>query len=231
MRGNDPFPDAVGRGLDPAVRRFLLPGKGRGLGKFQPFRLLRRHLPWKGRLLLYCSLRLPSRGCGVERRLRRMQRDGARGSGRRMQAPLQGAQHDAPTATRPRMHRRRRLRGSTARPCYTCRDIPTAFSIPRKWSGCGEVPTPPSAFGRHLPYKGRLLLYCPSKAPLPGAAESSAACGGCSKANCLSRRHNRLFGDLIQKFALRSSLRSLPLRGKAAVAECKRLSKARSMMR
>ena len=78
---------------------------------------------------------------------------------------------------------------------------------------------------------GRLLLYCPSKAPLPGAAESSAACGGCSKANCLSRRHNRLFGDLIQKFALRSSLRSLPLRGKAAVAECKRLSKARSMMR
>ena len=78
---------------------------------------------------------------------------------------------------------------------------------------------------------GRLLLYCPSMAPLPGAAESSAACGGCSKANCLSRRHNRLFGDLIQKFALRSSLRSLPLRGKAAVAECKRLSKARSMMR
>ncbi len=170
-----------------------MPGKGRGLGKFQPFRLLRRHLPWKGRLLLYCSLRLPSQGSW--------------------------------------MHRRRRLRGSTARPCYTCRDIPTAFSIPRKWSGCGEVPTPPSAFGRHLPYKGRLLLYCPSKAPLPGAAESSAACGGCSKANCLSRRHNRLFGDLIQKFALRSSLRSLPLRGKAAVAECKRLSKARSMMR
>ena len=35
----------------------------------------------------------------------------SRGSGRRMQAPRQGAQHDAPTATRPRMRRRRRLRG------------------------------------------------------------------------------------------------------------------------
>ena len=31
-----------------------------------------------------------------------------------------------------------------------------------------EVPTPPSACGRRLPYKGRLLLYCPLKAPLPG---------------------------------------------------------------
>ena len=42
----------------------------------------------------------------------------SRGSGRRMQAPRQGAQHDAPTATRPGP--RSGLRGSTARRCCVC---------------------------------------------------------------------------------------------------------------
>ena len=89
-----------------------------------------------------------------------------------------------------------------------------------------------SAARQRLPTLGTYFrLLSTQKGSPSGAAESSAACGGCGKANGLSRRHNRLFGDLIQKFTLRLSLRSLLLRGKAAVAECKRRSKARSMMR
>ena len=41
------------------------------------------------------------------------------------------------------------------------------------------------------------------------------------KARFLPRRQDRLFGDRIQRFALRWTFRSLPLRGKAAVAEGK----------
>ena len=63
------------------------------------------------------------------------------------------------------------------------------------------------------------------------AAEPRAVCGGCGKANSLSPLHSRLFVGKMQRFALRSSLRSLPLCGKAAVAERKRRPKARCGMR
>ena len=47
--------------------------------------------------------------------------------------------------------------------------------VARKVSYCGEVPTLPSACGRHLPWEGRLLLYRPSKAPLPGELDAPQA--------------------------------------------------------
>ncbi|PWM55504.1 MAG: hypothetical protein DBX91_15970 [Subdoligranulum variabile] len=56
------FPTSVGRGLDPAAGRFLLPGKFRVMGKFPPLRLLRRHLPYEGRLFLYNPPKAPLLG-------------------------------------------------------------------------------------------------------------------------------------------------------------------------
>ena len=77
----------------------------------------------------------------------------------------------------------------------------------------------------HLPLQGR-LYQAPAtrKAPLQGAAESSAACGGKAVSHTANGRHSfhyRLFGDRKHRTALRSPLRSLPLRGNAAVAERK----------
>ena len=63
LQGNDPLLDAVGRGLDPAVRRFLLPGNGRGAGKFQPLRLPSADTsPTRGGFYSTARQRLPSQG-------------------------------------------------------------------------------------------------------------------------------------------------------------------------
>ncbi len=84
----------------------------------------------------------------------------------------------------------------------------------------------------------RILSAAPRAAPFGGAAlfclyeilrevarVDPNSCAGARRlrwstlADNLPRRQDRLFGDSIQRFARRRSLRSLPLRGRAAVAE------------
>ena len=140
-----PFPVTVGRGRTPPWGVFHGPEGSGQPERAKPFRLPSADTspkrggfystPLKGPPLgtaLGCCPRkkaplqgLRSRAPPAADTARR-----SRGSGRRMQAPRQGARHDARTATRPRMRRRRRLRGSTSRLCSTFRDVPTARSPP-----------------------------------------------------------------------------------------------------
>ena len=66
---------------------------------------------------------------------------------------------------------------------------PPCFLLPARCRFAGRFP-PFRLLRRHLPYEGRLLLYYPSKAPLLGAAESSAACGGYSETKQGQRSQN-----------------------------------------
>ena len=91
---------------------------------------------------------------------------------------------------------------------------------------CG---TPPPSLTRcHLPLQGRLLGRQPiDSLPCKGLRSRAPPAAEKAVSHAANGRHSfyyRLFGDRKHRIALRSPLRSLPLRGNAAVAEHKRAS-------
>ena len=96
--------------------------------KGEAFTLLFKGFPSKGTVVQ----RLPSQGLRSRAPPAADTARRSRGSSRRMQAPLQGAQHDARTATRPGP--RSGLRGPTSRPRSTFRNASPAGSRPRPTS-------------------------------------------------------------------------------------------------
>ena len=100
----------------------------------------------------------------------------------------------------------------------------------RVFAGPGAAPL--RRLRRHLPLQGRLLGRQPiDSLPCKGLRSRAPPAAEKAVSHAANGRHSfyyRMFGDRKHKTALRSPLRSLPLRGNAAVAEHKRAS-ARSV--